>query len=108
KISGDFKGSFESFQSNANIESSMGHANAVITMREEGQAKLQSYTARIDLDEFDIGQLIRQEGNVGKVSLSASVTGEGLSLEEMKATIEATVKRAEVNGYQYTNLSLKG
>ena len=99
---GFFKGSIQNFTTSINAQTTNGNADITALMSNGGK----SYTAKATLNKMDLGYLLKQEQNIGKVSLTANVKGTGFDYKTMNAVINANVKEAAIKGYTYTNLLL--
>ena len=107
RLKGIFKGGISNFNTNLDLNSSYGSAKTIAgyDSRQTGKEK---YQADIRLFNFHIGKLIKQEGQIGRVDLSAKVSGTGIDPKTMNAVFAAKVQHAEYNGYNYRNLTLNG
>ena len=107
QLKGSFKGTASVFNTDLNLNSSYGSANAVATYdsRTKGREK---YKADIRLNNFHVGRLIKQDSVIGRVTMAGNVVGTGIDPNTMNAAFAARVVRAHYNGYGYSNLNLKG
>lgn len=101
-VSGSFKGSATNFTTNLSLRSSFGNAKAI------GGMKGESFNADLQLADFHVGQLIKQDTMIGRVTASAKIAGTGLDPKKMNAKFSANVQRAELKGYPYQNFGLDG
>jgi hypothetical protein len=102
---GNFKGSIADFNTNLNIQTDMG--NAIIAATMKGSKGKERYNAKISLNNFNVGRLIKQP-TVGRISVKANVVGSGLDPKNINARFDAKVLSAQYNKYTYRNLDLKG
>lgn len=105
-LNGAAKGNAKNFRTNLNISSSYGGAK-IIALFDRRVKDREKYDADLALNDFNIGQLI-QNKQLGKVSLTAKVKGTGLNPKTANAFVDAMLKNATYNGYQYKNLALNG
>jgi anti-sigma28 factor (negative regulator of flagellin synthesis) len=103
---GKFKGSMTNFGTNFNIRSDMGAA--VLAANMKGTKGRENYKANINLVNFNVGRLLKQQPTLGRVSAKAAVTGTGLDAKKINAKFNATVLSAYYNTYTYRNLTLSG
>ncbi len=103
---GNFKGSMTDFNTNLNIQTDMGGAVLLASMK--GPKGKESYKANIALNNFNVGRLLKQQGTIGRVSAKATVTGTGIDPKNINAKFDATVLSATYNKYNYRNLKLAG
>lgn len=102
-VSGFFKGGLERFNTNLAAKTSLGDANI------EGQLfNNERYTAQVKLINFDLGTLLQQQEQLGRVTASASATGQGFDLKSASADIEAQIENAYYNKYLYQNIQIDG
>lgn len=103
---GIFKGSITNFNTNLNIQTDMGAVAVIAQMN--GLKNKERYTANLNLQNFNIGRLLKQEQKLGKVNLTVNVSGSGLKPKNMDAKFNAIVLNATYNKYTYQNLKLAG
>ncbi|KVV14277.1 translocation/assembly module TamB [Flavobacterium sp. TAB 87] len=105
-LNGKFKGTIANFKTDLNLRSSYGAAkiDALFDQRIKNQEK---YDADVAFTNFDLGRLIKND-SVGKITLNAKVKGKGLDPKTANAKVDAIVKQANFNKYNYTNISLNG
>ena len=70
--------------------------------------KNQQYEGLVTLYGFEIGKFIKQTPQVGKLTLSAKIKGMGFDPKTMQASVDGTIEQAELNGYNYKNMVLRG
>lgn len=107
-VVGKIKGSLQNLILDASLDSDLGGAAFKGTLKNITAAKNQIYDGRITLQEFDLGKLTKQPENVGKVTLDATIKGNGFDPKIMNTTIDGMARKAVVKGYEYNNLAIKG
>ena len=107
QIKGNFKGTTAVFNTDLNLNSSYGSANAVATYNSQIKGR-EKYKADFRLNNFHVGRLIKQDSVIGRVTMAGNVAGTGIDPKTMNAVFAARVVRAHYNGYGYSNLILKG
>jgi hypothetical protein len=103
---GNFKGSITDFSTNLNIQTDMGSASIVATLK--GPKGRENYKANISLNNFNVGRLIKQQATLGRITVKADVVGTGLDPKKINARFNAKVLSAQYNKYNYRNLNLSG
>lgn len=103
---GNFKGSLTDFSTSLTISTDMG--NALITAAMKGPKGKESYKANVNLNNFNVGRLLKQDSIIGKVTVKAAVVGTSLDPKKINAIFNATVLSAVYNKYNYRNLKLNG
>ena len=107
-IEGKIKGSLQNLTLDASLDSDLGAAAFKGNLKNITADKNQIYNGKIKLQEFDLGKLTKQPENIGKLTLDASIEGNGLDPKTMNATVDGVAQKAFVKGYEYNNLTLKG
>lgn len=102
-VSGFFKGYLKNFNGKADVKTSFGNAIAEVAM-----STAETYDAAIDVDHFDLGQLLRQPEMMGSVTLKAKIIGSGLSLETAKGKINLAIEQAVFRNYNYQHITANG
>jgi hypothetical protein len=103
---GKFKGSMTNFNTGFNINTDLGSAKLLATMK--GPKGKESYTANIVLNNFNVGRLIQMQPQLGRITVKANVTGTGLDAKTAAAKINGQLVSAYYNKYTYRNLLLSG
>ena len=91
-LKGTFKGSIKNFNTDMMLRSSYGNIHAIAGMNNGGK----SYSANINMNNFNVGRLIKQEKTVGRLTFNAKVKGSGTDLKSANAAFSADVIRADV------------
>jgi hypothetical protein len=103
---GKFKGSMYNFNTGFNVNTDMGSANLMAKM--SGPKGKESYTASVNLNNFNVGRLLQMEPQLGRITAKANVKGTGLDAKKAAATINGQVVSADYNKYTYRDLLLSG
>jgi translocation and assembly module TamB len=101
-VTGFFKGSFDQFASKASIATNKGDAELVGTLN----SVQKSYDFNIITNQLDFGYILNQEANLGKISLQATLKGNGYDYKSMNSVIHAVMTQGTVRDYEYKNLKL--
>lgn len=107
-LSGNYSGTMQDFNGIVFLQSSFGNALVEARMQPVAGKETSTYHAKIDLENFNLGKLLQREETIGIVHLTATAAGEGLTVEDMNATIEATVKKLDLLGYEYRDIAVNG
>lgn len=99
---GAFTGTANNMGGKLSIATNKGTASVNGTFN----ANAKSYNATINLNNLDAGYFTKQEAMLGRVSLTATAKGQGYDPKTMNAVVDATLREAYVQGYNYTNLKL--
>lgn len=102
-LHGNFKGTFRQFDSDLHLESSFGNVMAKVNMQAN-----EKFSAEVTSDEFNVGKLLKQEKNIGEVSLNLKADGQGFKVETANGTVWLNVQSAKVMGYTYHDFHAEG
>lgn len=103
---GKYSGFLTDFVAYGTLDSKFGKIKSDLNLKLP-QNSLAEYSGNISLTDFHLGQFLNIE-DIGKTSLNASLTGKGMNLEQITATLYASASYFEYNQYSYTNLYFKG
>ena len=103
---GKFRGSMTNFNTNFNVNTDMGSAKLLAGMK--GPKGSESYTGHVELINFNVGRLLKQQEQLGRISVRADVAGTGLEPKTAKARFNAKLLSATYNKYTYRNLNVNG
>lgn len=108
-LAGTVKGGLDNLNLNTQLTSDLGGATFAGNLKNFVKAKNQSYDGTLSLQDFDIGKFLKQPSTeLGKLLLTATVAGQGIDPKTLQAELTGKVERADVRGYLYQNLDLKG
>lgn len=105
-VTGKFTGSMTNFNTGFNINTDMGSAKLLANMK--GPEGRENYTANINLNNFNVGRLLKMEPDLGRITVRANVKGTGLDAKKASATVNGQVVSAYYNKYTYRDLNLSG
>ncbi|WP_255497889.1 translocation/assembly module TamB domain-containing protein [Flavobacterium sp. I3-2] len=87
--------------------SNLGKAVAKISMEKLNQPKLATYFGEINLENFNIGNLISQQ-NIGSTTLNLIVDGKGFDAESLDTNVSGDIESFAFNNYFFKNISIDG
>ncbi|MFE3848664.1 translocation/assembly module TamB domain-containing protein [Flavobacterium sp. LB3P45] len=103
---GTFKGTIANFNTNMDLVSSFGNAK-IKGAYDRSIKNRDKYDAQVELTNFELGKFIKND-SIGKVTLKATIKGNGSNLKTATASFNGTIQKAYYNKYTYQNLSIKG
>jgi hypothetical protein len=106
QATGKFRGSMSNFNTNFNVNTDMGSAKLLAGMK--GAKGRESYTGHVELNNFNVGRLLKQQDQLGRITVRADVAGTGLEPKTAKARFNAKLLSATYNKYTYRNLNVNG
>jgi len=98
-----FKGSIKSFATTLALNSSFGSAKAFANID-----KYENFRAKVSLNSFDLGRLLKDTALFGLTSLVAETDGHGFDKKTVMANVKADVTTIYLNKYNYKNLTIDG
>lgn len=103
------KVSYTNFSVNAdlNMQTQIGIAIGVFSMKDLNQKEFAQYTGDVFLENFQVGNLINQK-NIGNITAQLFVNGKGFTAESLQTIVSGEIKNADFNGYSYSNIILDG
>ncbi|WAC10342.1 translocation/assembly module TamB domain-containing protein [Dyadobacter pollutisoli] len=109
KISGKVKGSMENLTLTTTINTSFGNGTFSGNLKNITDSLKAQYNGTLAFNDFDLGKLMKQPPEqMGKLSLRTDIEGIGYAPKTMKARLDGTIQSADIKGYVYNNLSLRG
>ncbi len=108
QFSGNFKGTIKDFDIAGKFRTSAGGAVTDLAMHFNEDYSFASYSGKLTMEDFDLGRLLGDTSQVGKVSLNTQLNGQGLTLGTLNTTMDGVVKKFEFRGYEYRNLMVDG
>ncbi len=106
-FAGTFNGGMQGFQTNMELQTSMGNATLDADYRINAQTRDTTYDAQVAIMDIDIGQLMKMDSVLGMVSFAAHAKGTGLDPTTAVADIQAKLISLEALGYTYTDMSVE-
>ncbi len=102
-IKGYFKGGMKDFNTDLALNTNRGNVKVTGGMHPNAP-----YSVKAVIDKLNLGYLLKQEQNVGTVSLKANVSGTGTDIKKANLKYAVRVLAAQVKGYNYQNIDLNG
>ncbi|MFT4153766.1 translocation/assembly module TamB domain-containing protein [Parafilimonas sp.] len=102
-LNGFLKGNTSAFNTQLALKTNKGNINVDGSMK-PGDV----YAVNAKLQNVDAGYLMKQQGNLGKVTANLTASGKGLDIKKANAKYNLDVASAEVKGYNYRGLNVNG
>ncbi|ERM83672.1 hypothetical protein P872_02420 [Rhodonellum psychrophilum GCM71 = DSM 17998] len=99
----DFNGYLNNFMANGNFRTSIG--TIIGRLNYKLVRNQPSYNGRVELKNLDLGILMEDPETFQKVSMTGLVKGTGLSLETFMIQVDANIKSAGINQYDFKNIT---
>jgi len=108
RTQGNFTGFYNDFVATAKFRTDLGNITTDLTLKKEKSTPLIAYRGQLDMGSFDLGRLIEDTVNFGKISVRADIDGKGFSMEDARVKMNLRVDSARIYHYNYTNLDITG
>lgn len=108
QYSGRFNGFVNDFVSFGELTTELGKADLDLRLDTKGGRSKAKYTGEMDLFNFNLKKWT-DDDRFGSLSMNTKIkNGRGLSLDLLRADIEAKIAQIDYNGKQYEDLNLNG
>jgi translocation and assembly module TamB len=108
-LKGRVQGTLANLTMDAALTSSLGAGTFDGTIQNASTPDKARYNGRLSFTDFDIGRFLKQPPEeLGKITLSTQLEGQGFDPATMQARVDGTLQSASVKGYVYNNLNLTG
>lgn len=104
RLHGTFNGGLNGFLTDMQLQTSMGSASLAADYQVNNRDTV--YDAQIRISDIDIGQLLKMDSVLGKVSFAAQAKGTGLNPATAVADIQGKLISLEAMGYKYTDIGI--
>ncbi|KAA8486749.1 uncharacterized protein DUF490 [Arcticibacter tournemirensis] len=101
---GRFAGFIKNFRAKGEIKTSLGRIIPDVRVNLNGAA---AYSGTIKAIDFNLGELLEQK-DLGRATLSASIKGQGLRLNQLKEKLDLKADYIQFRGYRYSNIKVDG
>jgi hypothetical protein len=103
---GNFSGFISDFVAQGNLQTDLGNLSSDVNLKTtDGNL---SYSGSISSDRFNIGKLTNRTVQLGELTFSAEVNGQGRLNKNPKVTIKGLIEDLDANQYHYRNVNLNG
>lgn len=104
-LNGQFLGYPTDFVANGDFSGKLGRVKSDINFKvNESDIDRSSYTGRLTMIDFDLGEYFSDTASFQKVSLDGRVKGSGLTLGTANFKLDGTVSSLGIKGYNYKNI----
>ncbi|MGV3761086.1 translocation/assembly module TamB domain-containing protein [Parapedobacter sp.] len=104
RLAGTFNGGLNGFLTDMQLQTSMGNAKLAADYQINGRDTV--YDATLSISDIDIGQLLKMDSVLGKVSFAVHGEGTGLDPATARADIRGELVSLEAMGYEYTGIGI--
>jgi hypothetical protein len=104
---GNFTGFINDFVAYGKFNTALGVVNTDLLFRPD-TSNLLDFKGKLNVLDFDLGSLLNASNNIGKISLTATISGATLAGKSIDAALKGVIERFEFRKYEYTNINLSG
>ncbi len=104
----NFAGTFDDFKSKGTFRTAIGNVSGDLTLKLADRAELTTYTANLKGENFNLGQLINQPEQFGKLDGEGRLTGRGTDLKQATIDFNGRFGRFDWQGYSFRNVASRG
>jgi len=104
---GNFTGFIDDFVAYGSLKSNLGEISTDILIKPEKKKSL-SINGKLKTKNFDIGGLLDDQKNIGKLSMDMQIKGTAYKDKSFETNTDGVINKLEFNGYNYQNIKLDG
>lgn len=108
QIKGNFTGFYNDFVANAKFHTNLGNLSTDLTLKKGKDNPLITYIGQFDVTSFDLGRLVNDPVNFGRITMRADINGKGFRLEDAYLKLNLRIDTAKIYHYPYTNIDVAG
>jgi hypothetical protein len=106
-----YKGKFTGFTSDfvafGKFTTSLGIIQTDLLFRPD-TANYVDFEGKLNAADFELGKLLNASDNLGKISLSVTVSGENSMGKSINANLKGIIQKLEFKNYNYSNITVAG
>ncbi len=102
---GNFAGKVNDFKTKGNLKTNLGNSELDIAMNFKN--KIPKYEGEISTQNLQLGTIIKQK-ELGTITMSGKIKGEGFDLNNLKANLDANVVSINYDGKNYQHIKING
>lgn len=103
RFDSDFSGYLHHFTANGAFRTGIG--NAIGRLNYQTVNNEPTYSGRLELQALDVGVLVEDRERFQKVTMTGNIKGKGLTAETALLQVDASIKSAGINGYEFNNIT---
>ncbi|GLR18475.1 translocation/assembly module TamB domain-containing protein [Portibacter lacus] len=107
RYSGNAKGTIYNVNLDGSFTTSLGDIGTDLMVQFTPEYDDATYQGKITFDQFNLRSLLDND-SLNTITLDAKFDGSGITTEDLKTKIDATVSQVEYNGYVYENFNIDG
>ncbi|GAB3889330.1 translocation/assembly module TamB domain-containing protein [Spirosoma agri] len=103
-----FAGTFDNFRTKGTFRTGIGSVTGDLALKLAKNSDQTTYTANLKSENLDLGKLIDQSDQFGKLDGEGRITGHGTDLERASIDVDGRLGRFGWQGYDYRNIVAQG
>ncbi|WP_420150769.1 translocation/assembly module TamB domain-containing protein [Spirosoma sp.] len=103
-----FVGAFDNFKTNGTFRTAIGNVFGDLALKLADKASPTTYTANLRSENLDLGKLIDQPDQFGKIDGKGRIIGHGTDLEQASIDFSGQFDQFGWQGYDYKNVEARG
>lgn len=103
-----FAGKFDDFKTKGTFQTAIGTVTGDLALKLSERAEQTTYVANLKANNLDLGQLLNQSEQFGKLDGEGKITGKGTRLEQAVLDFDGTLNRFDWQHYNYRNVAASG
>ncbi len=103
-----FAGAFDDFRMKGHFATALGTVAGDLALKLASQLDQTTYKANLRGENLDLGQLIGQPGQFGKLDGEGRIDGRGTNLAHASVDVDGRLARLGWQGYDYRGITLTG
>lgn len=107
-IKGNFTGFYNDFVANAKFSTDLGNITTDLTLKKVKNTPLIGYKGQFDMGSFEVGRLIEDTSDFGRITVRADINGRGFSLDNAQVKMNLRIDSVRIYHYDYKNIDVAG
>jgi len=108
RFKGEFTGFYNDFVASGNFTTGQGSVTTDLTLRKNHNSGQIEYIGKVASSDFNIGNILSMQDQIGSVSMNADVSGSGLDFENAVLKVKGTIASIYLRNYHYQNINVEG
>ncbi|GAB3959168.1 translocation/assembly module TamB domain-containing protein [Spirosoma harenae] len=103
-----FVGAFDNFKTKGNFQTAIGNVTGDLALKLADKSDQTTYTANLKSENLDLGQLIDQPDEFGKITGEGRILGRGTDFKRATIDFDGKFGRFGWQRYEYQNVAARG
>ncbi len=107
RYKGKFTGFVDDFVAYGDINTDLGRLSSDLLFKPD-TGNYFTFNGKLEAGNFDLGRLLNNEKDIGKITLNVNVDGSSCSGQNVNAKLQGTINSLKIKKYEYKNINLSG